>query len=78
MTITKIGIFTLLLLTLGGCETTRDFAHRHPVATGIGAALLVGSIAASAHHGGNDPQTGAAIGDPSKLPCTMQPNGSCR
>jgi hypothetical protein len=67
----------LALLTLTGCESTRDFAKRHPVATSIGAGLLMGSIIASANHGHNDPPTGALTG-PQKPPCTMQPDGSCR
>lgn len=68
----------LLLCLLAGCESTRDFAKRHPVASGIGVALIAGSIAASASHSGgrNDPQT-AALNVPT-TPCTPQPNGSCR
>lgn len=75
----KIALCLLSLILLAGCESTRDFAKRHPVATSIGAALVVGSIAASAHHGDrqDQPATGAAIGGPN-MPCTPQPNGSCR
>jgi hypothetical protein len=71
----RLALLACLLIV--GCESTRDFAKRHPVATGIGAALLVGSIAASANHGdSNKPATAAEIGPvPS---CTPQPNGSCR
>lgn len=72
----KTLILALCMLATG-CESTRQFAHEHPVATGFGIALLAGSIAASANHGdSNKPATGAAIGPgPS---CTPQPNGSCR
>ena len=71
------GLFLLACLLLGGCESMRNFAHEHPVATGVGAALLVGSIAASANHGDSkQPAAAGAIGPgPS---CTPQPNGSCR
>lgn len=62
-----------------GCASTREFAREHPVATGFGIALLAGSIAASANHGDSNkqPATSAAIGSPN-MPCTPQPNGSCR
>lgn len=68
----------LLCCLLAGCASTRQFAHDHPVVTGVGLAVLAGSIAASANHGDSNrqPQTGGAIGPgPS---CTPQPNGSCR
>jgi hypothetical protein len=70
-------LLVLACLVLSGCETTRNFTHDHPVVTGVGLAVLAGSIAASANHGdSNKPQTGAAIGPgPS---CYPQPNGSCR
>jgi hypothetical protein len=71
-----LALFACLLLA--GCESTRQFAHDHPVATGVGLAVLAGSIAASANHGSNQqqPAQGGAIGPgPS---CTPQPNGSCR
>jgi len=67
----------LACLLLAGCESTRQFAHEHPVVTGVGLAVLAGSIAASANHGdSNKPATTAAIG-PGPT-CTPQPNGSCR
>jgi len=73
----KILILALCFLA-AGCESTRQFAHEHPVATGVGIALLAGSIAASANHGdSNKPATNSAIGAPS-MPCSPQPNGSCR
>lgn len=70
-------ILLLACLALGGCESVQQFANKHPVATGIGGALLVGSIAASVNHGDRQqPATAGAIGPgPS---CTPQPNGSCR
>jgi xanthine/uracil permease len=68
----------LLVCLLSGCASTREFASRHPVVTGIGVALVAGSIAASTHHGdGNNAATGGAIGS-GQLPCTPQPNGACR
>ena len=67
----------LACLLLAGCESTRQFVHEHPIATGVGLAVLAGSIAANANHGdSNKSAQGAAIGPgPS---CTPQPNGSCR
>lgn len=74
----KLLTLSLCLLATG-CASTREFAHEHPVVTGFGIAILAGSIAASANHGDSNkpPVTGAAIGDPN-MPCTPQPNGSCR
>jgi hypothetical protein len=65
-------------LLLAGCQSMRDFAHEHPVATGFGAAILAGSIAASLNRDSNEqqPPQSAAIGP--GLICTPQPNGSCR
>jgi hypothetical protein len=67
----------LFCVFVAGCESTRQFAHEHPVVTGVGLAVLAGSIAASANHGDSSkPATAAAIGPgPS---CTPQPNGTCR
>lgn len=67
----------LLVCLLAGCASTREFASRHPVATGIGVALVAGSIAASAHHGDRNTATDGTIAS-GKLPCSPQPNGSCR
>jgi len=74
----KLTLVIAVLALLAGCASTRQFAREHPVATGIGVALLAGSIAASANHGDrhDQPATAGAIGPgPS---CTPQPNGSCR
>lgn len=69
----------LLCCLLAGCESTRQFAHDHPVATGLGLSVLATSIAMSANHGGSNQQpTTAAVTGPAAPPCTMQPNGSCR
>lgn len=59
---------------LAGCESTRDFAHRHPVATGLGLAIVVGSIAASVNHGSsheNSPDV-QLPSNPCKTPQTCQ------
>lgn len=72
---------TVTLITislLAGCASFKEFTDRHPVATGIGAALIVGSIAARAHDGGGNRQTAASIGDQNKPSCRAQPDGSCR
>lgn len=68
----------LACLLLAGCESMRDFAHEHPMATSIGAALLVGSVAASLDNGSDHsrPVENTAIGPGPG--CTPQPNGSCR
>lgn len=61
----------LVALALAGCAT----CQRHPLACGVGAALIAGSIAAAAHSD-RGPEPGRAIGPgPS---CVPQPNGSCR
>lgn len=73
-----------LCLIATGCESApvqkvRKFAHDHPVVTSIGVGVLAGSIAASANHGDSNkqPATGAVTAGPN-MPCTPQPNGSCR
>jgi hypothetical protein len=74
----KITVIVAVLTILCGCESFKEFTDRHPVATGIGAALIVGSIAASAHDGGGSRPTAASIGDPNNPPCRVQSDGSCR
>lgn len=74
----KLTLAILALALLAGCESTRQFAREHPVASGIGVAVLFGSIAASLDHSDSqkDPAQSTAIGPgPS---CRPQPNGSCR
>jgi hypothetical protein len=63
---------SILLVMLTGCAT----CERHPVACWAGGVVLVGSIAASTNHRTASPSL--AIGDPSRPPCTKQPDGSCR
>ena len=56
-------ILLLGCLLLGGCASIQNFANEHPVATGLGGALLVGSIAASVNHGDRQqPAVAGAIG----------------
>lgn len=71
-------LLLLLSILLAGCASTREFANRHPVATGIGVALVAGSIAVAAQNHGDhrDPQEPSVVG-PKPL-CYPQPNGSCR
>lgn len=43
----------LISLLLSGCASLSNFTQKHPVVTAIGAAVIVGSIAASVDHGGH-------------------------
>lgn len=73
----KIGLLFLASYLLAGCESTRRFAHEHPVVTGVGIAILAGSIVASVHNGeSKKAATNTAIGPAPS--CTPQPNGTCR
>lgn len=58
------------ILCITGCASVRDFAHEHPVATAIGGAMIVGSVAASlsSHHDGETPPDIATPRDPCMTP----------
>jgi hypothetical protein len=73
----KITGIVAVLTILSGCASFKEFTDRHPVATGIGATLIVGSVAIAAK-GDSKPPSAAAIGDANKPPCRAQPDGSCR
>lgn len=60
----------IALLALAGCGLTP--AQRFGVVASV---LVVGAIAAHQHDHGNG--AGRALDDPA-LPCTPQPDGSCR
>jgi hypothetical protein len=49
----KITICILLATLLVGCQTIHTFVEDHPKAVGITAALIVGSLAASAGKSSN-------------------------
>jgi hypothetical protein len=70
---------TLMLaaLALVGCATCRE----HPRTCAALVAVTATSLALSLDHGSNGQSpaaTDAALKDPNKPPCYMQPNGSCR
>lgn len=70
----RIAILVTCCL-LASCASTKRFVDRHPTLTAVGVAVIAGSIAASQSSGGSTPPP---VGDPGQLPCTPQPNGSCR
>jgi hypothetical protein len=79
----RVVLISAALACLAGCASFKEFAHRHPVVTGVGAALIVGSIAVAAKSdGGNGQQplvgTPGTIGNPNMPGCRPQPDGSCR
>lgn len=74
----KRTIFLAVLMALSGCASLQDFSKEHPVVTGIGAALLVGGIAAAASSDGGSKKGPDPIAVHPGVPCYQQPNGSCR
>jgi uncharacterized lipoprotein YajG len=68
-------LISAALACLAGCASLKEFTERHPVATGIGAALLVGGIAASLDGGDNRSTHDASL--PSTPNCQANPQ-SCR
>jgi hypothetical protein len=67
-----------LLVSLAGCASLQEFSDRHPVVTGIGVALIGGSIALAARNsGGDEEQAVTAVGD-RRPGCRVQEDGGCR
>lgn len=73
---TKTCLLIFVALAFAGCESTKRFTDRHPVVTGIGVALVIGSVAASVSGNGHNSPSGPV--GPANPPCTPQPNGTCR
>jgi len=70
--IMKIVALLLVALTFGGCTLCRE----HPMACTIGGAIIVGSIAASIDHDGDNSQTSRSI-TPHRGVCAPQGSAAC-
>jgi hypothetical protein len=72
----KTCLIIAFILSLVGCESTRSFVKRHPIATGIGTAVLLGSVAATIRNNSSSKDDTHDVRLPPD-PCRQNPQ-SCR